>query len=187
MTITVSGTSITFNDATVQTTAGGPYTGARGQVFASSGTFTIPTGVSALKVTVQGGGGGAGGVPCVWYVSGAPGASAIVFLTGLTAGNTLTVTVGAGGSGNSNGNSGAGGTSRISSGTQTITQCQCTGGSGATSAGNTPGTATGGSLNFNGSTLSYLTLLAPGFNRGYGYGGYGDGTAGGPGLVLVEW
>jgi hypothetical protein len=62
MPITVSGTSITFNDATVQTTAAGAstYVGLRGQIFTSSGTFTIPAGVSALKLTVVGGGNNGG-------------------------------------------------------------------------------------------------------------------------------
>lgn len=63
MAITVSGTSITFNDATVQTTAftGGSYAGASGQVFTANGTFTIPSGITKVKVTVVGGGGGGGG------------------------------------------------------------------------------------------------------------------------------
>ena len=40
----------------------GPPVGQRGQAFTSSGTFTIPSGVSALKITVVGGGGGGGSV-----------------------------------------------------------------------------------------------------------------------------
>ena len=59
MPITTSGTQITFNDATVQTTA--PIGGIRSQLFTSSGTFTVPAGVTALKVTLAGGGGGGGG------------------------------------------------------------------------------------------------------------------------------
>ena len=49
---------IKFADATTQTTTAVP--GVLGQVFTASGTFTIPTGVTALKVTVVGGGGGGG-------------------------------------------------------------------------------------------------------------------------------
>ena len=50
MPITVSGTQITFNDGTNQTTAftGGTGQGGRGQVFTSNGTFTIPSGRRSL-------------------------------------------------------------------------------------------------------------------------------------------
>ena len=37
------------------------YVGQKAQIFTSNGTFTIPTGITALKVTVIGGGGGGGG------------------------------------------------------------------------------------------------------------------------------
>ena len=60
MTITVGGSNITFPDATTLATSAGIIPGVLGQVFTSSGTFTIPTGVTALKITVVGGGGGAG-------------------------------------------------------------------------------------------------------------------------------
>jgi len=58
MTITTSGTSVTFNDSTTQATA---FLGLKGQIFTSNGTFTIPSGVTALKIIVVGGGGGDGG------------------------------------------------------------------------------------------------------------------------------
>ena len=95
----------------------------RGQVFTSNGTFTIPDGVEALKVTVIGGGGNGGegdnsGIG--WLRDGGGGGSAgsaIKYLTNLTSGSTLSVTVG-----------GVGGTSSVASGTQTITTIQCTGG-----------------------------------------------------------
>jgi hypothetical protein len=169
--------------------------GVLGQVFTSSGTFTIPTGVTALKATVIGGGGGAGGVACGWYSSGACGASAIVYLSGLTSGNTIAVTIGALGAGNSSGNGGNGGTSRIASGTQTITTCQSTGGTGGIQpSASVPGTATGGSININLATGAALgpggattTLLSPTPNAGYGYGGYGGGQSGGAGIVVFEW
>lgn len=61
MSITVGGTSITFNDATVQTTAPVSYTGRNFQSFTASGTFTVPAGITAVAVTVVGGGGGGGG------------------------------------------------------------------------------------------------------------------------------
>ena len=125
MAITVSGTQITFNDATVQTTAfvaGGGFTGARGQVFTSSGTFTIPTGVTAIKATIVGGGGNGASVSSTGNVQasggGGGGGVAYKWLTGLTSGNTISVTVG-----------GATGASSIASGTQSITTVTANGGS----------------------------------------------------------
>lgn len=62
MATSVTSTGITFPDATTQTTAASAssYVGDRSQFFTSSGTFTVPTGVTAIKVTVIGGGGGGG-------------------------------------------------------------------------------------------------------------------------------
>jgi hypothetical protein len=42
------------------------------QVFTSSGTFTIPSGKTTLKVTVVGGGAGVGGNPAPTATSGTP-------------------------------------------------------------------------------------------------------------------
>lgn len=103
------------------------------QVWTSSGTFTIPTGVTEVKFTVTGGGGD--GEDANNGRGGGAGATAIKWLTGLTPGNTITTTVG-----------GAGGNSTITSGTQTITTV--TGGGGSnTGAG---GTATNGDINIKG-------------------------------------
>ena len=58
-----SGNVLTSNGTTWTSTAPAPistYNGANGQVFTSNGTFTIPAGVTAIKVTVVGGGGGGG-------------------------------------------------------------------------------------------------------------------------------
>lgn len=134
MTITVGGSNITFPDATTQSTA--PVLGVLSQVFTASGTFTIPTGVSAIKVTLIGGGGGGGGARTACSNtsgSGAGGAAlSVQYFTGLTPANTLSVTVGAAGSAGTNGNTptngGAGGTSSIASGTQTITTASANGG-----------------------------------------------------------
>ena len=76
------------------------------QVFNSSGTFNVPTGVSKVDVlVVAGGGGGAGSV------SGGGGAGGLVWQEGyaVTPGASIAVTVGAGGAGgatNSSGNNG---------------------------------------------------------------------------------
>jgi hypothetical protein len=79
--------------------------GTRGQVFTSTGTFTVPAGVSAVKVTVVGGGGGGGrGLDSSSSGGGGGGAGfGFKWITGLTAGATVSVTVGAGGAQQTNG------------------------------------------------------------------------------------
>jgi hypothetical protein len=200
MAIIQSGTSITFNDATTQTTA---FKGNAilGQVFTSSSTFTIPTGVSSLKVTIVGGGGngGQGGANGIFYAAGGgggAGATAISYLTSLTPGNTIVVTVGA-----------AGGLSRIASGTQSITTVTANGGSNGGDATSTSwqlgtkgsgGTASNGTVNMSGATgtvgsLYNIPCTTQGCTGGNGgnsifgggggggsssYPGYENGTAG---------
>ncbi len=108
------------------------------QAFTSSGTFTIPANVTSLKVTLIGGGGGSGGAGGGGFGfdgiggNGGGGGSAVVYLTSMTPGNTISVTVGAGGTaGNSApGAGGTGGSSQISSGTQSITTVTAAGGGG---------------------------------------------------------
>lgn len=156
----------------------------------TAATFTIPAGVTKMKVTVVGGGGSGATGNAGGSQEGAGGGAAgyaLVYLTGLTPGNTLTYTVGAGGAaGGTTAPLPSGGTSSLSSGTQTITTVTCTGG--ATSVvgvadnalGGTGGTATNGTLNING---------ARGNPNGYGgsggatpFGGAGGGaTYGGEG------
>lgn len=195
-----TGQVLTSNGAgalpTFQTAAGG---GLGGQtVFTSSGTFTIPSGKTVVKVTIIGGGGGGGqysGSCCVNTQNGVGGGTAIKYLTGLTPGNTLTVTVGAAGAANTtnNGNGSAGGTSSVASGTQTITTVSATGGAGGTSTGYSsappaPGVGSNGDINLyggngnatGGSILStgyaYLvtnlgSVAYRGTTRNYGQGG----------------
>ena len=203
-------TGVTFPDSTTQTTAftGGYVSGIGGQAFTASGTFTIPTGVTAVKVTVVGGGGGGGNNGS----SGGAGGQAISYLTGLTPSGTIAVTVGAGGTAGVGNNAagGSGGTSSVASGTQAITTVTCTGGSGSAAATNqnvivAGGTATNGSININGAAGALYggsTMLGNGgitdVNNtsstavGYGSGGYGQayGTSGGAGrggIVIFEW
>lgn len=160
--LTVAGTiqstsgGFKFPDNTTQTTAASvsTYAGANAQFFTSgTSTFTIPAGVTAVKVTVVGGGGGGSnsaanpGVSC----GGGAGGAAIKYLTGLTPGATLSVSVGgAGGAGAS------GGTSSVSSGTQTISTISATGGASSaapgtsTWTGNAGGVGSGGDINITG-------------------------------------
>jgi hypothetical protein len=120
--------------------------GGQGQAFTSSGTFTIPTGITAIKMTIVGGGGAGGSTSSSGTQGGGGGGgAAIKFLTGLTPGNTLTVTVGA-----------AAGTSSVASGTQSITTVSATGGANATNnnflsaVGGTGGVGSNGDLNIGG-------------------------------------
>lgn len=127
------------------------------QVFTSSGTFTVPTGITKVKVTVVGGGGAGGGANNGSGSGGGAGGAAISILTGLTPSNTLLVGVGAAGAGVLNGTGGAGGSSNVRSGTQTISTVSATGGSGGAANGGAPGaggSGSGGQLNSRG---------APGF------------------------
>jgi hypothetical protein len=114
MAITVSGTQITFNDATTQTTAftgGGQYqfslalrgsaTNSSGSpmVFNSTGscTWTCPAGVTKIKLVVVGGGGGGAGNYDGGTLGGY-GGFGIGFYT-VTPGTAYAVTIGAGASG----------------------------------------------------------------------------------------
>lgn len=134
----LTNTGVTFNDSTSQATA---FIGRRGQVFTSSGTFTVPTGITAVKVTVVGGGGGGGGyssgTSVVASAGGAGGGVAVKFVTGLTPGGTVSVTVGSGGAGGTAGTGTAGGTSSFGA------SASATGGNGG--AGNTTGVPTANS------------------------------------------
>lgn len=91
------------------------------QTFTSSGTFTVPAGVSLIKVTVVGGGGGGGGGYQASNYSNAGGGTGggggvAVGYVSVTPGSTHTVTIGAGGAGtNSWSNGSAGGTSSFGS------------------------------------------------------------------------
>lgn len=178
MTITVGPSVITFNDSTTLASAPGPYVGGRGQIFTANGTFTIPSGITAIKVTVQGGGGngGSGGQSgCVFYPGGGGGSGgcAVAYLTELTPGGTLSVTVG-----------GVAGNSTVASGTQTITTISGTGGSngGLRSAGNGGG-ASGGTINISGQAGAPMGTSStdPGGAGGNGLSYFGGGAGNGAG------
>lgn len=117
------------------------------QIFTSSGTFTIPSGITQVKVTVVGAGGAGGGSPGP-SPGGASGGMSIKWLSGLTPGHTLTVTVGTGGTGTTTVNTagGSGTSSSVASGTQTITTITANGGGGSSPGGNlAPSGASAGS------------------------------------------
>jgi hypothetical protein len=169
ITLTTTGTSgaatLISNTLNIpQYSSGGGGGSINGQVFTAGGTFTIPAGITSLKVTVVGGGGGSGaslGAVDAFACTGGGGGggTAISYLTGLTPGNTLTVTIGAGGTAgpSSAGNGGTGGSSTVASGTQTITTITGAGGSGSLgaastlTAGGAGGSGSNGTINLTGS------------------------------------
>jgi hypothetical protein len=138
--LTAPGTSgnILTSNGTAWTSAAAPAGGfGNMEVFTSSGTFTVPAGITKVKVTVVGGGGGGG--TTVSGSGGGGGGTAIKVVTGLTPGGTVTVTVGGGGA-----LANSGGTSSFDA------FCSATGGSvGGTSGGvgGNGGTGSGGDLN----------------------------------------
>ena len=158
-----------FPDATQQNTA---FVGAaNAQVFTSSGTFTVPAGITKVRVTVFGGGGGGGTANAF---SGGDGGCGVAVVSGLTPGGTVAVTVGGGGAGGAgtNTNSGAAG-STSSFGAY----ASATGGGGATtSALGVPGTFT-----TTGTLIRKSATLAGAASANYALGG---GTAGGRGFAI---
>jgi len=114
------------------------FAGLGGQVFTSSGTFTVPSGVTAVKVTVVGGGGSGAGTSGANQAGagGGGGGMGVAYVTGLTPGGAVTVTVGAGATGTTGAGS-AGGTSSFGA------YCTATGGGGGSKI-TSYGTASGG-------------------------------------------
>ena len=138
------------------------------QVFTSSGTFTIPAGVTKVKVTVVGGGGAGCGALAYMGPGGGGGGTAIEIISSLTPGGTVAVTVGAGGVG-ANGTGPTGGTSSFAS------YCSATGGAGGVSGGlssigGSGGLGSGGDLNIAGQVghngTAYGTLVSSGAGGG---------------------
>jgi len=169
------------------------------QIFATAGasTFTVPTGVTQLKVTVIGGGGGGG-------LSGRAtgGGASVKWITGLVPAAIIATTVGAGGAAvNATPYIGAtGGSSSFGA------YCSATGGLGIGQGG----LGSGGDLNAAGGIGSFGATCGTGnysfasggslFSGGttnatigvYGVGGSGTGNitgnvAGAAGVILVEW
>lgn len=174
------------------------------QVFTSSGTFTVPAGITRVRVYVTGGGGGG-----VSWAGGGGGGTAIKIISGLTPGANIAVTVGQGGVGQA-GTAGTGGTSSFGS------YCSATGGEGAVdnnyggaggvgingdlnltgggASGN--GTTSGLGNNFGGGGSSFWGGGAPAANGlnsiprpagNYGGGGSGYQGSGSAGVVVVEY
>ena len=186
--------------------------GMLGQVFTSSGTFTIPAGVTALKVTVVGGGGSGTGYTgsgcCPTYFNGNAGGTSSVS-SGTQTISTVSAT--GGGAGTSTYGAGAGGTGGLGSGgdlnmdgNSGSVASSSGGGSLFSSAYNNDWGAGksygGGSRGANGSgagggtAIKYLTGLTPSATITVTRGAGGAGAtatvpsgAGGNGVIIFEW
>lgn len=193
-----TGISVSASTGSVTISSTATASGANGQVFTSSGTFTIPTGVTAVKVTVVGGGGSSTRyVGCCLFAGNSGGTSSVS--SGTQTISTISATGGAGGPATGNtpatGGLGSGGDLNSRGGTATVSggntllsqgsyQTTALYGTGASSYGNTSGGGGGGAIKF-------LTSLTPGntLTVTIGAGGTqsGNGAAGAAGTVVFEW
>jgi len=179
-----SGNVLTSNGtAWVSSTPASGYAGASGQIFTTTGTFTIPSGITKLKITVVGGGGGGPYFNgCSWVSGGSGGTSSVVSGT-----QTITTISATGGSGA--GYQGAGSTGTGSGGTLNGTSV---GGvsPGVTfgtrgRAGDSGGEGRGGG---GGCAVSFLTGLTPGLTISVNaIGAGGSAVTGVAGVVVFEW
>ena len=150
----VSATSFYGDGANLSNVPGG----IGGMVVLTSGTgatWSIPAGVTTIKVICTGGGGGATGPtnPPGDEGSGGAGGSGgtSIHYYDVSGGGTATYTIGAGGAAHGNtGSAGNGGDSTFAYGGTTITGGGGTGGTASSGAGGAGGTASGGTLNLPG-------------------------------------
>lgn len=171
------------------------------QYFTSSGTFTVPTGITRVKVQVIGGGGAGNATTFlagnIWMNGGGGGGGGFgegVFT--VTPGATIAVTIGAAGIANG----GTGGTTSFGS---FITATGGLGGSASSGGGHEGlgGTSTGGSISIQGqgdnitiNTTGQVAAGPYGGLSGYGKGGdgfsantSGNGSNGRSGICIVQW
>lgn len=182
MPVTVSGTSITFNDSTVQTSAAGLAPDV--QTFNSSGTWTKPAGRTMAYIQVWSGGGGGGRSPQNAGCGAGGGYTEMVMpISYLNA--SVSITVGAGGTGATTSAAGGdGGASSVPMNTtyMGVSTLQAIGGVGGRATGNGDvGAAPGGpgtvrpTMNF--APATFLPIYNPpaawngGFGGGYDFGG----------------
>lgn len=144
MPATLNNTGILFNDSSQQNTA---FTGTKAVVFTSNGTFTVPSGITFLKITAVGGGGGCSGATSSSLSTGGGGGGTIIKYHELQdQGDTLTIVVGTGGAnGGPSGNGGDGSNTTVTSAVRGLLATGCGGGGGVyNGAGGSGGTAVGG-------------------------------------------
>lgn len=185
----VAGTGISVSGATgavtITNSSTSPYVGFRGQAFTSSGTFTIPTGVTAVKVTALGGGGGGG-----QYAAngGAGGNSSVSTIIAYGGGGGIG---GAGGGTNGGRGSNSGGVHTLAINVITSTSYVVFGSNGGgNNGGRTCCYPNGGNGGLGGTCVGFLTGLTSGGTLSVTVGAAGTGSYGNPGTigyVLIEW
>jgi hypothetical protein len=145
-----------YNNFT-NTPSGGGGGGYNMEVFHTSGTYTKPSGLKGVRVTVTGGGGSAGDAPYSngnGHNGGTAGGTAIKYIPASSLSSTTSVTVSGEASVTHGSNSGvAGGTSSFGS------HCSGTGGNQGSSLNSMSGNGTGGDINIMGGTrpIAYRT------------------------------
>lgn len=155
-------TGVQFPDSTIQTTAAASGGFSNIAVFTSSGTWSVPSGITKCKVTVTGAGGSSGAS------GGNAGGTAIKILS--LSGGSATITVGAGALNN------PGGTSSF---VYSATTVSATGGGigGYTTPSSTIGDGSGGDINIKGGVGQGYGGSLSGGNGGSSYWGGGGGGA----------
>jgi hypothetical protein len=188
----------------VSTSGGGTTSGHGIYVFTSSGTFTVPSGVNYLKVTVVGGGGGngqagsSGGEGATTYAGGRGGDGGVaVTPVQTTAGTVYTVTIGAGGTSAFDLSASVGGTGGTSSFGTIAVASGGRGGESASSSGNGADGANGATItgSFGVGVGTYTIVGGTAGKGGAGIGPlgslFGGGTGpngyGTAGLCIVEY
>lgn len=202
-----SGNVLQSNGTTWVSASIAQFSGTQAQVFTSSGTFTIPSGITKLKVTVVGGGGGGSGNDSntTPYNGGGGGTSTVAsgtqVITTISAtgggGNIYNTgypsSVGAGSGGDLNMNGSFDGASIFAGnifGAASATAGRLYGGGGAANEAISGVKGAGGG---GGTAIKFLTVVSGTLTVTIGNGGAGGspntyiGGAGGKGVVFIEW
>ncbi len=176
------------------------------QEFTASGTFNVPTGVTAVWVTMIGGGGGGGGVNSIFGTNlfgggGGGGECCERLMVKVTSGGTVTVTIGAAGPGGTLGAGTIVDGMPSAGGTTSFGAVQCRGGYGAAGASSGVGGPGGGMLSTQGTnrpgatddgrvgtrTSSCFVCGGAGGWGGFDFGVNPNTIKGGNGATIAGW